>query len=47
MMGLVLEHRPEIPPCPYLPMPEKPLGQQATRSLGNDRGPAFYEAALN
>lgn len=47
MMGLVLEHHPEIPPCPYLPMPDKPLGPEATRSLGKDRGPAFYEAALN
>ena len=46
-MGLVLEHDPEIPPCPYLPVPEEPLGPQATRSLGKDRGPVFYEAALN
>ena len=46
-MGLVLEHLPEIPHCPYLPIPDRPLGPETTRSLGDDRGPTFYEAALN
>lgn len=42
-----LVHLPGTPHCPFLPIPEKPLGPDATRSLGNDRGPLFYEAALN
>jgi hypothetical protein len=42
-----LEHLPGIPNCPYLPVPERPLGPGTTRSLGADRGPIFYEAALN
>ena len=46
-MSLKLVHLPGIPTCPYLPIPEKPLGPSATRSLGGDRGPVFYEAALN
>lgn len=46
-MSLRLEHLPGIPACPYLPLPDRPLGPSATRSLGSDRGPAFYEAALN
>ena len=46
-MSLLLVHRPEIPICPFLPMPERPLGPDSTRSLGRDRGPVFYEAALN
>jgi hypothetical protein len=46
-MSLKFEHLPEIPVCPFLPVPERPLGPQATRSLGGDRGVAFYEAALN
>lgn len=45
-MSLRLVHLPGIPPCPFLPVPEQPLGAAATRSLGRDRGPAFYEAAL-
>jgi len=46
-VGLKLEHLPDIPPCPFLPLPEKPLGPSTTRSLGADRGVVFYEAALN
>ncbi|MFT5106479.1 MAG: hypothetical protein ACI8XO_005165 [Verrucomicrobiales bacterium] len=46
-MSLSLVHQPEIPACPFLPLPERPLGPATTRSLGKDRGPAFYEAALN
>ncbi|MGI9243508.1 MAG: hypothetical protein ACR2RV_22095 [Verrucomicrobiales bacterium] len=42
-----LEHVPGIDACPFLPLPERPLGPQATKSLGSDRGPRFYEAALN
>ncbi len=42
-----LVHLPGIAPCPYLPLPTEPLGPNTTRSLGGDRGPIFYEAALN
>ena len=46
-MSLKLIHLPGIPTCPFLPVPPEPLGPAATRSLGADRGPVFYEAALN
>ena len=42
----MLQHRPELSPCPFLPEPEAPLGHETTKSLGRDRGPVFYEAAL-
>ena len=46
-MSIRLEHLPGIEPCPFLPTPERPLGPNTTRSLGADRGAAFYGAALN
>ncbi len=34
-------------PCPLLPEPERPLSSRDIASLGDDRGPRFYETSLN
>lgn len=39
-------HLPELKPCPFLPDVAGPLTAASVNALGDDRGPAFYEAAL-
>ena len=33
-------------PCPFLPLPERPLTHEDLHALGTDRGPRFHHAAL-
>jgi len=33
-------------PCPYLPIPDRPLTAASIRDVGPDRGPGFYFLAL-
>ncbi|MDB6135803.1 MAG: hypothetical protein JWM59_4046 [Verrucomicrobiales bacterium] len=37
----------DLPPCPFLPVPEGILTAASVQALGEDRGPDFYLAALN
>ena len=37
---------PALPACPFLPVPTRNLSAASIRAVGADRGPAFYELAL-
>ena len=45
-MPSLLKHIEGTSPCPYLPIPVQVLNSVHTRSLGRERGPVFYLAAL-
>lgn len=39
-------HLAHLEPCPHLPNPIYPMNYLAMRALGRERGPVFYETAL-
>lgn len=39
-------HLAHLDPCPFLPVPERPLGSESVSCFGDERGPDFYVAAL-
>ena len=45
-MPPLLTHIEGTSPCPFLPVPGHALDSAHTRSLGRERGPEFYKAAL-
>ena len=46
-MPLLLVHLPDLVPCPFLPEQIEPLTAASVAALGEERGPAFYLAALH
>ena len=47
MPGITVRHKADALPCPFLPRPEEPLSAGSVAELGEERGPAFYLAALH